>query len=638
MKKLQLILFTLISLVTYSQSGVGYLNYTMYNTNNSSYRNTYPSNDVGFVNLFNTTTGTLVYKSGTTTAYNALFYPQNFFTGVPNGGGYFGIKTTGYFVPKETGTYIFGIDGDDAVDFLLDGIVVTSFYGAHGFGGYRYGSIDLVAGRTYTLTARFQQVGGGWGLTLVWKRPSQSSYNVQSDECYSTKPSEPTKKANATFNLKNLDATKFSIGSTTLSSVGLVDITTSLDSNKITNGYKIIVSPDQWESIIINPYDVSLGGHRLQLDERIFSGTGMNLNDIKSIKLFDIYEGPINVLDFNGWWKQWVIPTNIWNKITTSSYQSSLRLQDGWYALKAGSNVSFSNQMDYKPQSITLTTTNNLTTLYNSIVTVSDVYLAFKELSNGGLFGNQSGNEFTYGIQYKNADVDDNGIFDENDTYRLLQHLTGVNPIVDSFTLPKTLRLIPTDTYNTIGKSNWNTITTPLGTLYSFDINTGKSTDSFDISTAWKGDVNLSHSTTPPSNGITTMSVRSMNSVISNEINASVVGENVGGKLLVTITLDPLQQELVGTQFQLNYDNTSLEFQKVEFTTKGNPTNFGTNKGTYVTLGSLVTDGSTILDKTTEYKITFIPKIGLNGVLGLTSISSTDAVNKSGVQLKVKLN
>jgi hypothetical protein len=124
---------------------------------------------------------------------------------------------------------------------------------------------------------------------------------------------------------------------------------------------------------------------------------------------------------------------------------------------------------------------------------------------------------------------------------------------------------------------------------------------------------------------------------VSNEINASLMGENVGGNVIITISIDPLQQELVGTQFQLNYDNTVLEFRKVEFTTKGNPTNFGTDKGTYVKIGSLITDGSTLLDKTTEYKITFVPKIGIEGILGLTSISATDAVNKAGTTLKIKM-
>jgi len=125
---------------------------------------------------------------------------------------------------------------------------------------------------------------------------------------------------------------------------------------------------------------------------------------------------------------------------------------------------------------------------------------------------------------------------------------------------------------------------------------------------------------------------------VSNQINAYLMGENIGGKVVITISLDPLQQEVVGTQFQLNYDNTSLKFEKVEFTTKGNPTNFGTDRGSSITLGSLISDGSTTLDKTTEYKITFLPLIGINSILGLTSISTTDAVNKNGTQLKIKIN
>ena len=81
-----------------------------------------------------------------------------------------------------------------------------------------------------------------------------------------------------------------------------------------------------------------------------------------------------------------------------------------------------------------------------------------------------------------------------------------------------------------------------------------------------------------------------------------------------------------------------LKFEKVEFITKGTPTNFGTDKGTYVNLGSLITDGSTLLDKTTQYKITFTPIGTINSVLGLTSILKTDAVHKNGTQLKITLN
>jgi hypothetical protein len=91
----------------------------------------------------------------------------------------------------------------------------------------------------------------------------------------------------------------------------------------------------------------------------------------------------------------------------------------------------------FKQHGIELSYTNqtDLNTLYNNIVTVSDVFIAFKELSNGGIFGDQSGLEFTNGIQYMNADVDGNGVFNEADTYKLLQHLTGVQSLTQNTNL-----------------------------------------------------------------------------------------------------------------------------------------------------------------------------------------------------------
>jgi hypothetical protein len=152
---------------------------------------------------------------------------------------------------------------------------------------------------------------------------------------------------------------------------------------------------------------------------------------------------------------------------------------------------------------------------------------------------------------------------------------------------------------------------------------------------SWKGDVNLSHSVTPPSNGITTMSVRTSMSVpTSTEINSSIVTEIINDSVTAYITIDPLQQELVGTQFQLNYDNSLLKFGSVSYKTKGSPTNYGPDKGDYVNFGSLIMDGGT-LDNTTEYKISFQPQTKLDNVLGLISVRFMDAVNKSGKTLKV---
>ena len=366
MRKLLTILFLFIFSITYSQSGVGYLNYTVYNIISNGVGQ-YAYNSAGFVNMFDTTKGATVYARGTAVCNAALldFNGRWMASGVPNGGNYTGIKITGWFIPKETGTYQFFINGDDGVDFSLDGKVVTSFYGPHGFGANVVGTVSLVAGKSYEFMARYQNWGGGWGMDLEWKRPSQYNWAIQSDEVTSIAPvtSTPTKKAIANFNFNtNITPTTFLVGSA-LSSVGSVDVTNVLDSNKVAIGNKATITAGSWESVIINPYEANIGGHRLLLDDRMFSSTSHKFNSINSIKLIDIYDGPVSVYDTTGWWKTYIIPENVTNKITSSQYQSSLRLQDGWYALQAGTNISYTPTTAYKPQTISVSTTNNLTTL-----------------------------------------------------------------------------------------------------------------------------------------------------------------------------------------------------------------------------------------------------------------------------------
>ena len=463
----------------------------------------------------------------------------------------------------------------------------------------------------------------------------------------------------ASFNVDfggNIDETKFTAKGYTytnnnwnvvngtakqLSGLGKVDLTSLLDTTKISNGgIKATTTAGQVEWCVIYEYDVTNQRYRIGIDSREVNGILSDPTTINSLQLFDLWNGPVtfNSYDPNGWTEVYVYTSTQFN-FNGSSFAPNIRAGNGFYGLQA--EFTFTPIQSYKPHGIELSYVNqtDLNTLYSSIVGVSDVYIAFKELSSGGLFGNESGNEFTSGLQYMNADVDGNGVFNEADTYKLLQHLTGVQSLTQYSALTYLIKLYNKSDYDLITKSNWNTQFNSTRNLIPFTL--GGLNNTYNINVTWVGDVNLSHSakqsiSTVAGNSIRTMSLTT-NSV-SNQINASVMGENVGGKLVVTITIDPLQQELVGTQFQLNYDNTALEFQKVDFVTKGNPTNFGTNKGSYVTFGSLITDGSTTLDKTTEYKITFIPKIGLNGILGLTSISSTDAVNKGGTQLKIKVN
>jgi hypothetical protein len=293
-----------------------------------------------------------------------------------------------------------------------------------------------------------------------------------------------------------------------------------------------------------------------------------------------------------------------------------------------------------KPHILSLATTytqTELNTIYNNIVTLSDVYTAFKEFNNRGILGNQTGLEFTKGIQFINADLNKNGVIDESDCFTLLQQLTGIKSLVNSNNLDSLIRIVPKATYDTTTNSNWSNLTSFYTSKFPANL-TANTLNSFDVAVTWAGDIDLAQSTTQTASTVAASSLKSFSTnSTSNEIQASIVTELINDTVYAIIKVNPLQQELVGTQFKLNYDNTVLKFNKVEHKTKGNPTSFGVDKGTYINLGSLITDGSTILDNTTEYKITFTPLIKLDNVLGLMSILMTDAVNRAGNQLKIKV-
>lgn len=172
-----------------NQSNLTYTVYSTHNRNGSTTQYSQFANSASDFNaMFNTANSNTVVHSTGTASPSVLFYYTSGSTlvangiPVPNNYDYYGVKITGTFVPKETGIYYFGIDGDDGVDCLIGGQVITSFYGGHGFNGFRVGSMYMVAGQPYSLMVRMQEYGGGDGLSFAWRRPSQGSYSIQPDE------------------------------------------------------------------------------------------------------------------------------------------------------------------------------------------------------------------------------------------------------------------------------------------------------------------------------------------------------------------------------------------------------------------------------------------------------------------------
>ena len=133
---------------------------------NTGNLNTSASNTTNLINFLNQTD--LKNAIGNQSPYSGF------------GGDGFTIVVSGYFIPKQTGTYTFSIEGDDAVDLFINNVNVANHYGDHGPGaiGTHTGTIALIAGKKYVFRARMQEGGGGEVMQLFWKKPSEASSSV----------------------------------------------------------------------------------------------------------------------------------------------------------------------------------------------------------------------------------------------------------------------------------------------------------------------------------------------------------------------------------------------------------------------------------------------------------------------------
>ena len=130
---------------------------------------------------------TTFWWSGSMNATSSLnFYNYSTLTSagasVPGNGDYYSTEVTFTMVAAETGTYSFGLASDDGSDLTIAGTSVIEYYGGKGVGAYKHGNYNMVAGQQYNVVARMQEYSGGDGLLLVWRRPSQSSWSLQTNE------------------------------------------------------------------------------------------------------------------------------------------------------------------------------------------------------------------------------------------------------------------------------------------------------------------------------------------------------------------------------------------------------------------------------------------------------------------------
>jgi hypothetical protein len=376
-----------------------------------------------------------------------------------------------------------------------------------------------------------------------------------------------------------------------------------------------------------NPYIIEYGtwtNPDSQTFTDFYSANVINPIDVPSSKVNFYFGGNINP-------SQWTVKSYTANGVTPVSTTTGLTL---------GANGSVVNTTDFVKSKTDMVlylsklSSTTLITLYGSVLTIGDAYLAFQELSDRGLTGTES-KAFTSGVQFLNGDVDGNNVFNEIDSYKILQHVIGGTQIVSTWSESNLFRFVKKSTFDGITKANWATTNTPYSAVYPLAVNANINDYVYDVVVAPKGDVNLSH-TIAQNTPATQSTNRTMNLSMPMEVSTYVSSEILDGKVVVTIKVNTLGQLVKGIQLKLNYDSDILKYENTEYTTSGNPLNFSNDIGNYISFGSLIYNSNGLLNNNTEYKLTFTPKETITNTIGLTSIEGIDAVNVSGSTLKIK--
>lgn len=144
---------------------------------------TVPTNVTEMNAIFNTAnSNTTLFRTGTTNSARILDWQSiselnAIGITLPNSGNFFALRIQGTFIPLETGTYTFTLSSDDASDLFFEGNPVITTYTGQAVPalGTRTGTINLTAGKAYSFFVRMQQGGGGFGLRLYWRSPSQNN-------------------------------------------------------------------------------------------------------------------------------------------------------------------------------------------------------------------------------------------------------------------------------------------------------------------------------------------------------------------------------------------------------------------------------------------------------------------------------
>ena len=270
----------------------------------------------------------------------------------------------------------------------------------------------------------------------------------------------------------------------------------------------------------------------------------------------------------------------------------------------------------------------------DDVVTVTDVYKIFQysldtDINGGG------GIDWEYYIQNILGEVTNDGQVNFDDSYEVLAHINGVTTSANvtsvangAFNLSAFM-----DTYGVIEEADKWHLFTPTDSNKTFTLGQGL-----------RGDVDFSHSTVPVATTAqiqqqaatsARMAIMSNRNVETHDLDIASRLEN--GKVVMEINL--ATEGLVGTQFNIKYDDTILTLDNVIFDTGNEMTNFATHREEQakVNIGSLDQSGNITIKTGLIYKLIFTPNEEIQNTSGLVTFKLTEGVKADGTKIKFNI-
>lgn len=332
---------------------------------------------------------------------------------------------------------------------------------------------------------------------------------------------------------------------------------------------------------------------------------------------YDIYD--ITQLE-NGLPKSGESPLLTGNFDNSGAFQTSTLSLNGQYYINIDATDGGSGWMD-------------------NIATVTDAYKAFQYAIATDINGGSTG-IFEYDLQKLIGDVTADGNVTIDDSFEFLAHINGYEVSSDISTANAATHYWGLIADYGVESEDWGkkifTVTETVKT--------------FNFGHAFRGDLDFSHSTEPTNAGgkndnFTVSSIINPNTgknmTISNSslpdqnVNLDISSAIIEGKVVLTINL--ATSGLVGSQFNLVYDNTILGFESVEYNTGNEMTNFSRTKDNKIWIGSLDYNGEKEIETGTPYIVTFNMLQTVQNTAGLINYTVTEGVKANGTKVNFNI-